>query len=188
MARTETKKAPLQEAALRLFVEKGIAGTTTREIAESAGIAEGTIYRHYPSKDALAWDLFSRNFMRLAVEIDRLQSQETTLREKIHRMVSMFFSLYDMDQTLFRYILLSQHNLLYRVTPEMPNPTSVVVNVIKEAMLKGEIPQRDPQLAAGMVMGIVMQTAITHIYERINGKLVNHTKEVSEACWRVLEK
>lgn len=188
MARTTTKKEPLQEAALQLFVEKGIAGTTTREIAEKAGIAEGTIYRHYPGKDALAWDLFSRNFMKLAVKLDRLQSQEPTLKDKIFKMVDTFFSLYDEDKTLFQYILLSQHDLLRRVPPEMPNPTNVVVTMVREAMERKEIKRGDPELAAALLMGIVLQTTITHIYGRIDGLLINLTDEITEACWRALEK
>lgn len=188
MSRTISKKIPLQEAALKLFVEKGIGETTTREIAEMAGIAEGTIYRHFTGKDALAWDIFSRNFMNLAVKLDKLQAQEPDLKGKIQKMVQTFFSLYDSDKMLFRYILLAQHDLLRRVAPEMPNPTTVIVNTLREAMNKSEIKKGNPELAAAMVMGIVLQTTITHIYGRIHGKLTPLTNEITAACWRVLAK
>jgi len=43
----------LRAAALTLFVQKGVAETTTRDLAAMAGVAEGTIFRVFPDKKAL---------------------------------------------------------------------------------------------------------------------------------------
>ena len=40
-------------AALPLFARKGFANTTTRELAEAAGVSEALIYKHFPSKQSL---------------------------------------------------------------------------------------------------------------------------------------
>jgi len=40
--------------AAELFAEKGIAGTTVRDIAGRTGILSGSLYHHFPSKDAIA--------------------------------------------------------------------------------------------------------------------------------------
>lgn len=51
------KQQKIAEAAIRLFAEKGYANTSTSEIAKAAGVAEGTIFRHYKTKDNLLLSL-----------------------------------------------------------------------------------------------------------------------------------
>jgi len=47
------KQRKIIEAAIELFSEKGYASTSTSEIAKKAGVAEGTIFRHYRTKKEL---------------------------------------------------------------------------------------------------------------------------------------
>jgi TetR/AcrR family transcriptional regulator len=47
------RKQQLLETALDLFSRKGFEGTTTKELACAAGVAEAVIFRHFPSKQAL---------------------------------------------------------------------------------------------------------------------------------------
>ena len=47
------KEIRIINAAINIFSEKGFESTRTREIAERAGVAEGTIFRYFPTKDAI---------------------------------------------------------------------------------------------------------------------------------------
>jgi AcrR family transcriptional regulator len=47
-------RARIMQAASKLFTEKGFAGTTTRAIAELAGVNEVTLFRHFGTKEKLA--------------------------------------------------------------------------------------------------------------------------------------
>lgn len=51
--RGQATRARLIEATLSVVREVGYAHASTRTIAEAAGVAEGTIYRHFPDKTAL---------------------------------------------------------------------------------------------------------------------------------------
>ncbi|GMA49817.1 TetR family transcriptional regulator [Alicyclobacillus contaminans] len=47
------KQLKIVQAAIEMFSEKGYAATSTSEIAQRAGVAEGTIFRHYKTKKDL---------------------------------------------------------------------------------------------------------------------------------------
>lgn len=51
--RKTEKQAKILEAAIDIFAEKGFAAASTSEIAQKAGVAEGTIFRHYKTKKDL---------------------------------------------------------------------------------------------------------------------------------------
>ncbi|QYR20039.1 TetR/AcrR family transcriptional regulator [Paenibacillus sp. sptzw28] len=47
------KQSRIMKAAIEVFAEKGYAASSTNEIAQRAGVAEGTIFRHYKTKKDL---------------------------------------------------------------------------------------------------------------------------------------
>lgn len=180
-------RAKISRAALALFVEKGVAETTVRDIAAAAGIAEGTLYRHFAGKDELAWELFAINFIKFAGELERRQGEENALKDKVAVMVQHFCTFFDQDPVLFSYLLLAQHDYLKRVPPEQPNPVEVVHQVIGRAMTQGELPSGDAATATAMVLGIVLQAAVFKIYGRITASLTSLSDTLTTACLRVLQ-
>ena len=87
----ERRKA-IVTAAVPLFARKGFAGTTTKELAEAAGISEALLFRHFPSKKHLYEEI-----LRLGCEGDPalerlaiLEPSTATLVHMIHFMVRYF--------------------------------------------------------------------------------------------------
>ncbi len=71
-------------AAVPLFARKGFAGTTTRELAEAAGISEGLLFKHFPSKVMLY-----REILRLGCEGDPALEELATLPPSSETLVCM---------------------------------------------------------------------------------------------------
>lgn len=51
----ESRQTQIKRVAAKLFVEHGIAGTSVRDIADGVGMLSGSLYHHFPSKDAIAF-------------------------------------------------------------------------------------------------------------------------------------
>ena len=81
---TELNRASLLGAASRLFRQKGMDGVGVAEIAKEAGLTHGALYKHFPSKDALAAEAFyhaiaARNAAKGVSDEERTRSFEERL-------------------------------------------------------------------------------------------------------------
>lgn len=72
MAAPRKTRDRILDAALVLFLERGVAGTTVSDIERAVGLAAGTgsFYRHFPSKEAVVVPAFERGLAVIAAEIE----------------------------------------------------------------------------------------------------------------------
>lgn len=97
----------LMRAALELFTTQGYHGSTTPQIAARAGVAEGTIYRHFPSKQQLLNDIYRAavgHFVRLLREIPR----EIPCRERLERVALGWRDLASREPALVRLVFVAR--------------------------------------------------------------------------------
>jgi AcrR family transcriptional regulator len=77
-------RAAIQQEAMRLFVERGYAGTTVEDIAEAAEVSPSTFFRYFPTKeDVVLRDDYDERmlevFMALPPDLTPLQAARTAL-------------------------------------------------------------------------------------------------------------
>ena len=179
-------KDRIEKAALRLFVEQGVAETSIRDIAAAAGVSQGAMYNHYVSKDELAFALFAESWAEMGRELRRCSHMGDTLEAKFTSMVGYVFGLFDEDWIRVRYVFFARHENLLKMAANVPNPYLVFRTVIVDAMKRGEIPHKDPDLANSMVMGAIVQVIDTKILGRIKTNLSALTGTVAKACAAML--
>lgn len=174
------------KSAVGLFIQQGVAKTTTKQIARSASVAEGSIYRYFPSKDELAWQVFKDYHQYIAVQLQKSVSQDLNLKEKVTSLVNCFLTMADEDWLMFRYYLTSQHMHMGNVTKDMLTPYQVLTNIVEEGIEAGEIKAKDVNVITAMMMGAVHQIAINKIYSRIDGELYVYHDLVSNILAKML--
>ena len=78
-----TRSRAILATASRLFAEKGYSQTTTAEIARESGVAEGTLYHHFGSKDGIFLTLFDETMDGYLAGIEAILAQGNTGRETL---------------------------------------------------------------------------------------------------------
>ena len=81
-AKKEEKRIALQKAALELFAEKGFNNSSTALIAKRAGVASGTLFFHFNSKEELIQELFKDIRNKIELNILANNQPEKPIKER----------------------------------------------------------------------------------------------------------
>ena len=182
MPRSVGVKARVERAALELFAIKSFNGVSVADIAAAAGVSQGALYRHYTSKDELAWTLFSRAYFRTADELDEIRNRGAGLEAGVAAMVAHFCALYDDDPALFRFMLLTQHGFLPRIERGSRTPVDAVTDLVGDAVTQLQLKPVEAAMGAAMIMGLVLQSVTFHIYDRLSGTLSDRAPGLARAA------
>lgn len=106
---SDDKKECILSAALNLFAEKGFHGTAVPEIAERAGVAAGTIYRYFTSKEAIVNALFQRQKSQLMASVMAEFPFQGQARAQLHHFVRAVFAFARRHPTAFKFLELHHH-------------------------------------------------------------------------------
>ena len=117
-------KDRIERAAIALFVKKGVAETTVRDIAQAVDISEGALYRHFVGKEELVWQLFERHYVAFASRLQALADGAPAARGKLAAMIRGFCQAHDDDPTLFHFLLFVQHGQLSKLADDTPTPVT----------------------------------------------------------------
>lgn len=102
------RAALILEAAERVLAEKGYHDTSMEEIAARVGIAKGTIYLHYPSKEDLVLALFARELRAFQQLVDEAAAQPGTARARLEAILHRIYGdTQRARQQLLRSLLMS---------------------------------------------------------------------------------
>jgi AcrR family transcriptional regulator len=190
MSRGAQTRQRIINGALRLFAEKGVDATSIRDIASSAAITEPAIYRHFRSKEDLVWEIFWSGYRALGETLAAIQTKggETKggLRQDLAAMVETICALFDRDEPLFRFLLLSQHGQLGKITEREKSPVQILRDRLAAAIEAGTLPPQDPELATSTVFGIMLQAATFKVYGRLDQPLAHYAPRLAANCWAAL--
>ncbi len=99
------KEQEILDAALKLFVEGGFHGTSTAEIAKTAGVVTGTLFHYFKTKEELINRLYLYTKENMLNEIRNHYDDEKTFKENIKSLWLKFVYFGVNDPHKFQFIL-----------------------------------------------------------------------------------
>jgi TetR/AcrR family fatty acid metabolism transcriptional regulator len=113
----QEREALILQAAEEVFLEKGYHETSIDEIAARVGIAKGTVYLHFPSKEDLLFAIVERDTRRMQEKIEANVAEAATPQAKLEAIFRTIYQSF-FDQTMCIPYLIQSSTELHRLFME----------------------------------------------------------------------
>jgi AcrR family transcriptional regulator len=151
----DAQRDTVLDAAVALLAEQGYAGCSMAAVAARAGIATGSVYRHFPGKSELAAELFRTVVSREVSAVSDASQGPGEITERIVAVVETF-ARRAMKSPRLAYALLAEpvdpavdeERLVFRRAFR-----DVFAERIAEGVAQGVLPKQDPHLTAAALVG-----------------------------------
>ncbi|MER7455696.1 TetR/AcrR family transcriptional regulator [Micromonospora sp. NPDC126480] len=149
-------------AALKIMAEHGYAGCTVAAVAERAGIATGSVYRHFPTKAELFAEVFRTASQREIDAVARAAAQERTTAARLAAVVATFAGR-ALQSPRLAYALLAEpvdpavdaQRLVFRRAH-----ADLIAGYVANGVASGELPPQDPELTATALVGALAEAMV----------------------------
>jgi AcrR family transcriptional regulator len=157
---TSERREQIVVAAMKCFAERGFEGTTTRMLARAAGVSEGLIFRHFPTKRLLYEAIIAR---RIAEGPAGMMPAEAAARNDDRAVLSSIASTLvarvSRDPSFMRLLFFSAlegaplSRMFYMA--RIRRVRNFLASYLERRMKEGALRVMDPVAAAGAFMGMV---------------------------------
>ena len=146
-------------AALEVFSTKGFHGATVDEIAESAKLGKGTVYRHFHSKKGLFSELIRLKVAELEQEVSGTIDPQADVLEIIETYLRVYFGFFDRNRNLYKVLIQEQSDFGAEVkalyTGNILKKVPLLKRKIFQAAREGRLKQMDFHTVFYGVMGFI---------------------------------
>lgn len=156
------RKERLYEAALELFRERGYEATTVDQITRQAGLAKGTFFNYFPTKDAVLRYMGTREVGRLGAASLSMNGTNSSIG-KLKRLMNALAASLERDRELICLIFrrgVTVSDLMAGDAGGFSLQPTVAL-MIRQAQRQGEInPNLDPDTLASALDALYLQQLI----------------------------
>ena len=173
-------KRKIFETSMKLFAEKGYDATSIEEITATVGVAKGTLYYHFSSKEEIFNFLIEEGIKLLQNSICIKTSKYKNYIDKVKAIVLIEIKIVQKYENLIT-ILLSQfygkETRNQKCQMHVYEYIEQIEEIVKEGINKGEIKQGDPKAIASEIYGLICSTLVYKLRNQDNFDISKIYKE-----------
>ena len=145
-----------------LFSKYGLKKTSITELTSAAGIAQGTFYNFFESKEDLYFEILEQEESDSAVYLEDIVKSSKSAKESIRNIIKCTSDMLEKNQFIRRIFESKDYDLMVRKLSDkklenhQKNDTLRVLNTIMSIKQKDELIDTPPEIIAGLLRGIVI--------------------------------
>lgn len=186
------KRSEIMQAALELLAEQGFHGAPMALIASTAGVAAGTIYNHFASRDVLIYELLLEIEGRITLEILDGDAANLPTRLRFGHICKVLLGYFIAHPLEFRYIE-QFHNSPYGVEHRRDkilgegSEDHLCRGLFKQGVTEGVIKDLPLIVLYALTFGPILAVARDHIlgFVILDEELLNR---IIAACWDAVKR
>ena len=187
--RDPDKPQQIIEAAVRVFARKGYFNSRVSDIAREAGIAAGTIYLYFDTKEDVLVTLFREKMAAFVEAVRRAIAEEPDAVSKLRRLIRLHFQILEDDPQLAEVVQveLRQGQKLFRgaASQEISAYFALIGSVFEEGAAAGRFDSGLPvKVATKMLFGAMDQMATSWVLGKRGYHLVDTADTVADVFLR----
>ena len=183
-------KRKIFETSMKLFAEKGYDATSIEEITATVGVAKGTLYYHFSSKEEIFKFLVEEGVKLLKNSIAIKTDKLTNSLDKIRAIVLIELKVLVKYESIMT-IILSQ---IWGTGPRSKmcrdyvfEYIQMIQEIVEEGMEKGEIIKADPNVIASGIFGFVCSSLIYKLRREKNIEVPELYAEIEKSFIKKLK-
>lgn len=184
-------KRKIFETSMKLFAEKGYDATSVEEITATVGVAKGTLYYHFSSKEEIFKFLVEEGVKLLKNSITIKTEKLTNSIDKIRAIVLIEIKVLVKYES-FMTIILSE---IWGSGPRAKmcrdyvfDYIQMIQEIIEEGIKNGEIVEADPNVIASGIFGFVCSSLIYKLRREKNIEVAELFTEIDKSFIKKLKK
>jgi TetR/AcrR family transcriptional regulator, fatty acid metabolism regulator protein len=182
--RDPDKPQQIIEAAIRVFARNGYYNSRVSDIAREAGIASGTIYLYFRTKEELLVTLFREKMAAFVAHLRREIAGETDPVAKIRRLVELHFTVLEQSPALAEVVQveLRQGQKFFRGASahEVSAYFELIGSVLEEGVTAGRFHADLPvKVATKVLFGAMDQMATSWVLGKRGYRLIETAEAVA---------